>query len=182
MTSHKNTVCYGSGTLQAFLDLFLYALKSAKPYCSHLVWCIHHKSTVVFVLLSNQPTWCTKSCFIIRLLNASTCFEHCVLIIRRTKLYYTASGIITPVGGRPVHRLREDARSANIKSGVCVMHHIHDGLEYRITCMYKILCKSGENGNQNLWMMSILDIFHWLQMMEWKQSCAIWWEQIENNH
>jgi len=31
-----------------------------------------------------------------------------VLIIRRSKLYYTASGIITPVGGRPVHRLRED--------------------------------------------------------------------------
>jgi len=24
-----------------------------------------------------------------------------------SKLYYTASGIITPVGGRPVHRLRE---------------------------------------------------------------------------
>jgi len=31
-----------------------------------------------------------------------------VLIIRSSKLYYTASGIITPVGGRPVHRLRED--------------------------------------------------------------------------
>jgi hypothetical protein len=30
-----------------------------------------------------------------------------VLIIRRSKLYYTASGIVTPVGGRPVHRLRE---------------------------------------------------------------------------
>jgi len=28
-----------------------------------------------------------------------------VLIIRRSKLYYTASsGIVTPVGGRPVHR------------------------------------------------------------------------------
>ena len=27
-----------------------------------------------------------------------------VLIIRRSKLYYSASGIITPVGGRPVHR------------------------------------------------------------------------------
>jgi len=26
-----------------------------------------------------------------------------VLIIRRLKLYYTASSIITPVGGRPVH-------------------------------------------------------------------------------
>jgi len=23
-------------------------------------------------------------------------------------LYYTASGIITPIGGRPVHKLRED--------------------------------------------------------------------------
>jgi hypothetical protein len=30
------------------------------------------------------------------------------IIIRRSELYYTASGIITPVGGRPVHRLRED--------------------------------------------------------------------------
>jgi len=25
-------------------------------------------------------------------------------------LYYTASGIITPIGGRPVHRLREDSQ------------------------------------------------------------------------
>ena len=40
------------------------------------------------------------------LFNASTCFEHHVLIVRRTKLYYTASGIIKPIGGRPVHRLR----------------------------------------------------------------------------
>ena len=31
-----------------------------------------------------------------------------VLIIRRSKLYYTASGIISPVGGRPVQRLGED--------------------------------------------------------------------------
>jgi len=36
------------------------------------------------------------------LLYASTCFEHYVLIIMRSKLYYTASGI-TPVDGRPVH-------------------------------------------------------------------------------
>ena len=27
---------------------------------------------------------------------------------QEAKLNYTASGIITPVGGRPVHRLRED--------------------------------------------------------------------------
>jgi len=36
-----------------------------------------------------------------------------VLIIRRSKLYYTASGIITPVAGRPVHRLREEAYGVN---------------------------------------------------------------------
>jgi len=40
-----------------------------------------------------------------------------VLIIRRSKLYYTASGIITPVGGRPVHRLREDWSSLNLCTG-----------------------------------------------------------------
>ena len=28
-----------------------------------------------------------------------------MLIIGRSKFYYTASGIITPVGGRPVHML-----------------------------------------------------------------------------
>ena len=39
-----------------------------------------------------------------------------VLIIRRSKLYYIASGIITPVGGRPVHRLREDS-SLNLCTG-----------------------------------------------------------------
>ena len=35
-------------------------------------------------------------------------FRAHVLIVRRAKLYYTISGIITPIGGRPVHRLRED--------------------------------------------------------------------------
>jgi len=49
-----------------------------------------------------------KICFTISLFHASTCFEHGVLIVRSTKLYYTASVLITPVGGRPVHRLRED--------------------------------------------------------------------------
>ena len=31
-------------------------------------------------------------------------FRAHVLIVRRSKLYYTASGIITAIGGRPVHR------------------------------------------------------------------------------
>ena len=37
------------------------------------------------------------------------------MFINRSKLYYTASGIITPVGGRPVHRLREDSQSVHSK-------------------------------------------------------------------
>jgi len=38
-----------------------------------------------------------------------------VLTSRRSKFYCTASGIITPVGGRPVHMLRED--SLNLCTG-----------------------------------------------------------------
>jgi len=45
---------------------------------------------------------------IIILLYTSTCFEHYVLIIRMSKFCYTAFGIITTVGGRSVHRLKED--------------------------------------------------------------------------
>ena len=37
-------------------------------------------------------------------------FRAHVLIIRRSKLHYTASGIITHIGGRLLHRLREDER------------------------------------------------------------------------
>ena len=36
-------------------------------------------------------------------------FRAYVLIVRRSELYYTVSGIITPIGGHPVHRLREDS-------------------------------------------------------------------------
>jgi len=43
-----------------------------------------------------------------------------VLIIMRSKLYYTASGIITPVGGRPVQRLREDSLCAS----TCFEHFV----------------------------------------------------------
>ena len=46
--------------------------------------------------------------FIMSLFYASTRFERHVLIVRRSKLYYTASGLITLIGGRPVHRLREE--------------------------------------------------------------------------
>ena len=45
------------------------------------------------------------------LFHASTCFEQHVLIVRRSKLCYTASGIVTPTGDRPVHK-RDQIRTA----------------------------------------------------------------------
>jgi len=42
-----------------------------------------------------------------------------VHITRRSKLYYTTSGIITPVGGSPVHRLREDCSAPDGHLQVC---------------------------------------------------------------
>ena len=52
-----------------------------------------------------------KICFTVGFISCLHMFRAHVLIIRRSKLHYTASGIITPIGGRPVHRLREDCPS-----------------------------------------------------------------------
>jgi len=56
------------------------------------------------ILLINQ-IGAQNFCFTVGLFLVSTCFEHHVLIIRSSELYYTASGIITHIGGRPVHKL-----------------------------------------------------------------------------
>ena len=39
--------------------------------------------------------------FLINLLYSSTCFEHCCAHHHEVILFYTASGIVTRVGGRP---------------------------------------------------------------------------------
>jgi len=44
-----------------------------------------------------------KICFTIRFISCLYMFRAHVLIIRRSKLQYTASGIITPIGGHLVH-------------------------------------------------------------------------------
>ena len=41
-------------------------------------------------------------------------FRAHAFIVRRAKLYYTVSGIIKPIGDRPVHRLREDCESQSV--------------------------------------------------------------------
>jgi len=48
----------------------------------------------LFILVMNQHD-AQNFCFTVSLFHACTCFEHHVLITRRSKLYYTASGIIT---------------------------------------------------------------------------------------
>ena len=50
----------------------------------------------IFISVINQLD-ARNFCFTISLFHASTCFEHHVLIIRRSKLHCTASGIITPM-------------------------------------------------------------------------------------
>ena len=49
-----------------------------------------------------------KICFTISFISCLYMFRAQMLIIRRSKLHYTASGSITPTGGCLVHRLRED--------------------------------------------------------------------------
>jgi len=78
----------------------------------HLLGQIRHLHTRTLyrelLNLSNLTNLTHKMFFTISLLYASTCFEHYVFIIRGSKLYYTASGIITTVGGRPVHSCAPD--------------------------------------------------------------------------
>ena len=82
----------------------------------HIVYLVRYFNTIeavnvimgpLFISVINQLD-AQNFCFTISLFRASTCFEHHVFIIRRSKLHYTASGIITNIGGPPVHRFRED--------------------------------------------------------------------------
>ena len=55
-------------------------------------------------------------------------------------MYYTASGIITPVGGRPVNRLREDC------SRICALSWLITKIILRCTVSKtsKLLCRCNE--------------------------------------
>jgi len=88
------------------LDVFRRTDMGRRKWNTKIIWCGVLKTAHSLILVINQLN--VKFLFYTSLLYASTCFEHYVLIIRRSKLYYTSSGIIKPVGGRPVHRLRED--------------------------------------------------------------------------
>ena len=59
-----------------------------------------HLSIFISVYLTNLMH---KICFTVNFVSSPYMFRAHVLIIRRSKLHYTASGIITPIGGRLVH-------------------------------------------------------------------------------
>ena len=61
---------------------------------------------LIFILVINQLD--AQNLFYNKFISCLYMFRAHVLIVRRSKLYYTASGIITPIGSRPVRRLREN--------------------------------------------------------------------------
>ena len=81
-SSKRDHYVLGDGQLPSFFD-------SQKK----LVFSTSHEH--IHVILVTDQLNAKNYCFIISLLYSSTCFEYYVLIIRRYKLYYTASGIIT---------------------------------------------------------------------------------------
>jgi len=57
----------------------------------------------IFISVFNQID-AQNFCFTISFISCLYMFRAHVLIVRRSKLHYTASGIITPIGGRLVHK------------------------------------------------------------------------------
>jgi len=60
---------------------------------------------LIIYLIINQID--AQNFFYKKFISCLCMFRAHVLIIKRSKLHYTASGIITPIGGHLVHRLRE---------------------------------------------------------------------------
>ena len=89
-----------------------FGLSYSTLFYSIIRWCANDwlictfknwNSLVIFFVVYLNINQLDALNFIMRLFHASTCFEHHVLIVRRSKLCYTASGIITPIDGPPVH-------------------------------------------------------------------------------
>ena len=76
---HTTTLCYWPNT-------------TGMPHLMGNIWYSVDRASQYIYLNINQLNALN---FIMSLFHASTCFEHHVLIVRRSKLYYTTSGIIT---------------------------------------------------------------------------------------
>ena len=83
-------------------------------------------------------------CFTISFISYLYMFRAHVLIIRRSKLHYTASGIITPIGGRLVHSLctsyralHHPHRTHDLRSGSQDHHPSKNSVQETICCNSK---------------------------------------------
>ena len=89
--------------------------KQSIYYCASLLyvfWYFADRASQYIYLNINQ----LDALNFVSLFHASTYFEHMCSSSGGQNLYYAASGIITLVGGRPVHRLREDcARDGHLQ-------------------------------------------------------------------
>ena len=114
VTVPSNTAkCYWSTTTcsgvkrpssgQHYTKLFIKVQYSAIPHHAAITW--HSKMSIYASYLSQYLTnLMHKICFTINFISCLYMFRAHVLIIRRSKLHYTASGIITPIGQQNVKK------------------------------------------------------------------------------
>jgi len=78
---------------------------------------------VLFILVINQLD--AHFLFYNKFISCLYMFRANVLIIRKSKLHYTASGIMIHIRGRPAHRLREDWLEYTNQSSLnlCILYH-----------------------------------------------------------
>jgi len=67
-----------------------------------------------------------KICFVISFISCLYMFRAHVLITKRSKLHYTAFGIIAPIGGRLVHETARSAKSQNLWRSSFQSHQVLD--------------------------------------------------------
>jgi len=71
------------------------------------IWIISERQSPIYLSQYLTNLMQKKICFKISFISCLYMFRAYVLIIRRSKLHYTASGIIKSIGGRLVHGLTE---------------------------------------------------------------------------
>ena len=126
----------------------------------------------VFISVINQLD-AQNFCFTISFISCLYMFRVNVLIIRRSKLHYTACGIITPVGGHLVHRLRGMQPSLNL----CTRWQ--HTLPQHLVCRYQLNCEycnitSARNKAPWWWSDKIETCRSILKCFMWNYMCIRW--------
>ena len=153
--------------------------------------------TAKLFIYEYQPTWCTK--FYNKFISSLYMFRAHVLIVRRAKLYYTASGIITLIGGRPVQSVHGTATYRCDDTRDCIIQFCPPDDEHicskHVEAWNKLIIKFGAsswlifiNKSSNLfWEILVWDIHtvrntkHWCSILcefEISESEVLWYKSI----